>query len=144
MSDTALISKTEYEVLAEFRFALRRFTRFSDSAVEEVGLTPQHHHALLAIKGFPGRDQITVGELAERLQIRHHSAVGLANRLEAEDLINRTSSPDDRRKVLISLTERGLLILEKLSAAHREELRRLSPQLRLLLGRIAKLSEGGN
>ena len=142
LSDTSKISKVEYEVLAEFRFALRRFMRFSDSAVEEVGLTPQQHQALLAIKGFPEREQITVGELAERLQIKHHSAVGLVNRLEAENLIDRIPAPDDRRKVLISLTEKGLLILERLSAAHRVELSRLSPQLHLLLGRIARLSEG--
>jgi DNA-binding MarR family transcriptional regulator len=139
-----LISKTEYEILAEFRFALRRFTRFSASAVEEVGLTPQHHQALLAIRGFPGREQITIGELAERLQIKHHSAVGLVNRLEAEGLIDRSTTPHDRRKVFISLTQRGLSVLEKLSSVHREELRWLSPQLRLLLEQITRLSESGN
>lgn len=138
------ISKTEYEVLAEFRFALRQFTSFSDAAIEEVGLTPQRHQALLAIQGFPGREQITIGELAERLQIKHHSAVGLVNRLEADGLIDRSTAPNDRRKVLIALSQRGLSILEKLSNSHREELRQLSPQLRLLLERITKLSERGN
>ncbi len=144
MSHPKVISKTEYEVLAEFRYTLRRFMSFSENAAEEIGLTPQQHQALLAIKGFPGREQITVGELSERLQIKHHSAVGLINRLEAEKLIDRSPAPTDRRKVLISLTKHGLSILEKLSNTHREELRRLTPQLRLLLKRITKLSEGGN
>ena len=144
MSHPKITSKTEYEVPAEFRYTLRRFMSFSKNAAEEIGLTPQQHQALLAIKGFPGREQITVGELSERLQIKHHSAVGLANRLEAENLINRSAGLTDRRMVFISLTEYGLSILEKLSTIHREELRRLTPQLRLLLERITKLSEGRN
>ena len=144
MPHAQVISKAEYEVLAEFRYSLRRFVSFSESAVDKVGLTPQQHQALLAIKGFSGREEITIGELAERLQIQHHSAVGLANRMEAENLIRRSSALNDRRKVLISLTRHGLSILERLSNSHREELRLLSPQLRLLLERIAKLSEGGN
>jgi DNA-binding MarR family transcriptional regulator len=141
MPDTSAISKSEYEVLAEFRYTLRRFMNFSENAVEDIGLTPQQHQALLAIKGFPGREWITVGELAERLQIRHNSAVGLVNRLETENLIDRSPAADDRRQVFISITEHGLSILEKLSNTHREELQRLSPQLRLLLERIEELSK---
>jgi DNA-binding MarR family transcriptional regulator len=117
---------------------------FSENAAKEVGITPQQHQALLAIKGFPGREQITIGELSDRLQIKHHSTVGLVNRLEAEKLITRSSAKDDHRKVFICLTTRGISILEKLSDIHREELKRLNPQLRLLLKRIEKLSEGGN
>ncbi len=141
MPDPSAITKTEYEVLAEFRYALRRFMSFSEHAAKEVGITPQQHQALLAIKGFPGRDQITIGELSERLQIKHHSAVGLVNRLESEKLITRSPAEDDRRKVFISLTRRGLSVLGRLSQIHREELQRLSPQLRSLLKRINKLSE---
>jgi DNA-binding MarR family transcriptional regulator len=141
MLDASGMSKSEYEVLAEFRYTLRRFMNFSESAVEDVGLTPQQHQALLAIKGFPGRERITVGELAERLQIRHNSAVGLVNRLEAENLIDRSPAADDRRQVFISITEHGLSILERLSTTHREELQRLSPQLRLLLEQIDKQSK---
>ncbi len=144
MPDSSAITKTEYEVLAEFRYTLRSFMSFSEQAVKEVGITPQQHQALLAIKGFPGREQITIGELSERLQIKHHSAVGLLNRLEAEKLITRSPDQQDHRKVFISLTGRGLSILGKLSQIHREELRRLTPQLRLLLKRIDRLSEGGN
>ncbi len=144
MSDSSEITKTEYEVLAEFRYTLRSFMSFSGTAAKEVGITPQQHQALLVIKGFPGREQITIGELSERLQIKHHSAVGLLNRLEAEKLIARSPGQQDRRKVFISLTGRGLSILGKLSKIHREELQRLAPQLHLLLERINKLSKGGS
>jgi DNA-binding MarR family transcriptional regulator len=141
MPDSSAITKTEYEVLAEFRYTLRWFLSFSENAAKEVGITPQQHQALLAIKGFPGRDQITIGELSQRLQIKHHSTVGLVNRLEAEKLITRSPAENDRRKVIISLTRRGLSVLDRLSQIHREELQRLSPQLRSLLKRINKLSE---
>ena len=143
MPDSSAITKTEYEVLADFRYTLRQFMSFSENAAKERGITPQQHQALLAIKGFPGREQITISELSERLQIKHHSTVGLVNRLEAEKLITRSSAKDDHRKVFIGLTTRGISILEKLSDIHREELKRLNPQLRLLLKRIEKLSEGG-
>ncbi len=136
MSGVSEISKREYETLAEYRYALRLFLRFSETAAKHVGLTTQQHQSLLAIMGYPGRDKITIGELADRLQIRHHSAVGLVNRLEAEDLIDRSSDPDDRRKVFITLTERGLYLLERLSRIHREELRQISPQLHRLLEQI--------
>ncbi len=142
MTHRRLASKTEYEILAEFRYTLRRFLRFSESAAGEVGLTPQQHQALLAIKGFPGRDKITIGELAERLQIRHHSAVGLADRLQAEKLIERSPGSDDRRKVYISLTPHGQAMIERLSALHHEELLRLTPQLQSLMTRIGRLSAG--
>lgn len=144
MSDSSTITKTEYEVLAEFRYTLRLFMSFSKSAAKAVGITPQQHQALLAIRGFPGREKITISELSERLQIKHHSAVGLLNRLEAEGLITRSPDPNDGRKVFISLTRQGSSILTRLSNIHREELRRLTPQLRLLLKRISKISEGGN
>jgi DNA-binding MarR family transcriptional regulator len=127
------ITKAEYETLAEFRHALRRFLHFSETAANAVGVAPQQHQAMLAIKGFPGRDRITVGELAERLQIKHHSAVGLADRLVAERYVRRVNNPGDRREVLLALTARGEFILERLSAAHREQLRRIGPQMNRLL-----------
>ena len=127
------LGKAEYEKLSGFRYALRRFLRFSEEAAAAVGLTPNQHQALLAIKGYPGRDHITNGELAERLQIKHHSAVGLANRLEAQGLIVRERSDKDRREVHLTLTPSGAELLEQLTAAHKEELRRLAPQLSSLL-----------
>ncbi|HEX8992038.1 MAG TPA: MarR family transcriptional regulator, partial [Anaerolineales bacterium] len=135
------VSKTEYEILAEFRYTLRRFTRFSEAAARKHRLTPQQHQALLAITGFPGRDKVTVGELAERLQIQHHSAVGLANRLEAQNLIERSPAVSDRRKVYLSLTEHGRSVIDRLSSLHQEELLRLLPQLRSLIRRISRLED---
>jgi DNA-binding MarR family transcriptional regulator len=127
------VSKTEYEVLAGFRYALRQFLRFSEQAAHAVGLTPQQHQLLLAIKGFPGRERVTVGELAERLQIRHNSVVGLVDRLVAQGVVLREPAIGDRRQVYVMLTERGAATLERLTAAHREELCRIEPALRRLL-----------
>lgn len=127
------ISKSQYENLASFRFALRRFMRFSEDAASAAGLTPQQHQALLAIKGFPGRDHVTVGELAERLQIKHNSTVGLIDRLVLEDWVERDASAADRRQVFIRLTSRGERMLEDLSAMHREQLRAIGPELSALL-----------
>ena len=130
------ISSAEYEMLANFRYALRQFLRFSETAARRAGITPQQHQALLAIAGFHGREQVTMGELAERLQIRHHSAVGLVNRLVAQGLVVRQQDTEDRRQVFVSLTPAGSEILVQLSAAHREELRRIGPQLHLILEQL--------
>jgi len=125
--------KAGYETLAAFRYTLRRFLRFSESAAETVGLTPQKYLALLAIQGFPGRDYVAVSELAEQLQIRDHSAVELVDRMEAQCLVARRPSAEDRRMVYVTTTSEGKEMLKKLAAEHREQLRRLGPQLRLLL-----------
>lgn len=127
------ITKAHYETLAEFRYALRKFIYFSEAAAQAVGLTPQQHQAMLAIKGFPGRDEVTIGELAERLQIKHHSAVGLVDRLVAEKYVLRVPDQKDRRQVHLALTSRGETVLEKLSATHREQLHRIGPQINRLL-----------
>lgn len=129
-------TKAEYEILAALRYALRQFLRFSEEAARTAGLTPQQHQALLAIKGFPGRDRVTIGELAERLQIRHHSAVGLTDRLVSQRLAMRTPGEGDRRRVYVSLTTRGEAVLERLSAAHKEQLRRVAPEIGTLLDRL--------
>ena len=131
------LSKSEYESLAAFRYALRQFLRFSEEAAKTAGITPQQHQALLAIRGFPGRDQVSVGELAERLQLRHHSTVELVDRLVELKLVARAQSPMDRRSVLVRPTARGVQVLGKLSAAHRQQLRRLGPKLTVLLKQLA-------
>jgi DNA-binding MarR family transcriptional regulator len=131
------LSKEQYETLAALRFALRQFQRFSEEAATATGLTPQQHQALLAIKGYPDREHVTVGELAERLQIRHHSAVGLVDRLAKEKLVRREPSQEDRRQVHIRLTSKGETLLEGLSAVHHEQLRRIGPEWSLLLQRLA-------
>jgi DNA-binding MarR family transcriptional regulator len=141
VSMSARLSKAEYELLASFRYALRRFLRFSEEAARAAGINPQQHQALLAVKGFPGRDRITISELAERLQIRHHSAVGLVNRMVAQGLLSREPATDDRRQVYIALTPRGDALIEQLGAAHKAELRRLGPQLTELIARLQ--GEGG-
>lgn len=130
------VTRAQYEILASFRYALRVFLRFSEDAAKDVGLTPQQHQALLAIKGFPGRDSVTVGELAERLQIRHHSAVGLIDRLTVLNLLDRIPSKEDRRNVSLVLTPHGETVLEKLSAAHQVQLERIGPQITDLLHRL--------
>ncbi len=134
----AKVNKTDYETLAAFRYALRQFLQFSEQAANAVGLTPQQHQALLAIKGFPGRDYVTIGELAERLRIRPHSAVGLVDRLAAQGWVSREAAQADRRQVYVTLTSKGLQLLEQLSATHREELRRIGPELSELLIRLGK------
>jgi DNA-binding MarR family transcriptional regulator len=131
------LSKAEYELLAAFRYALRRFLHFSEESARAVNVEPQQHQALLAIRGFPGRDRVTIGELAERLQIKHHSAVELAGRLVANRLAAREPDVADRRQVYLALTPHGEAVLEQLAAAHRQELRRMGPELRALLARLS-------
>jgi DNA-binding MarR family transcriptional regulator len=123
----------EYEALAAFRYALRQFLAFSESAAAAVGLTPQQHQALLAVKGFPGPEPMTIGALAERLRIRHHSTVGLVDRLAAQGLLARHPGRVDRRQVHLALTASGARVLARLSAVHRAELRRIRPRLITLL-----------
>jgi len=127
------ITRAHYETLAELRYALRQFLRFSENAAQAAGLTPQQHQALLAIKGFPRPQRITIGALAERLQVLPHSAVGLVDRLVAERYVRRIADLKDRRQVRLALTDRGENILEKLSAVHSEQLQRLGPQIARLL-----------
>lgn len=133
--------KSEYETLAAFRYALRQFLRFSESAAREAGITAQQHQALPAVKGFPGRDRVTLGELAERLQLRHHTTVGLEDRLVAEKLVMRAPSAEDCQQVLIQLTKRGEIILEKLAAVHRQQLWRIGPEIRQRLGHLCGSEE---
>jgi DNA-binding MarR family transcriptional regulator len=137
MSRPTKLSKADYEKLAEFRWSVRQFLRFSEAAARAAGISPQHHQALLAIKGFPGRERVLLGELAERLQILPHSAVSLADRLVAKGYVRRVRGRDDRRCVFLVLTRRGQTVLERLSLAHHQQLRALRPQLTRLLRQLA-------
>jgi DNA-binding MarR family transcriptional regulator len=132
------IGKSDYEALAEFRYTLRRFLAFSQSAAREAGLTAQQHQALLAIKGCPGGDQVTVSELAGRLLLRHHSVVELIDRLARLGLVLRRVDPADRRRVLVSLSAKAEHLLDGMSATHLEEIRRLGPSLAALVERFGK------
>lgn len=130
------VSGEEYQALAEFRYALRRFLHFSEEAARRAGITPQQYLALLAVRGFPGRERATVSELAERLKIRHHSAVGLIDRMVSQGLMVRETGGADRRHVFVRLTPRGAELLEPLVAAHRDQLQRMGGDLRQIIDRL--------
>ncbi|TCC07179.1 MarR family winged helix-turn-helix transcriptional regulator [Kribbella soli] len=123
------LTKADFEALARFRFGIRRYLRFSEQAVRGHGLTPQQYQLMLALKGFPGREWASLTELADRLQLRHHSVVELVNRAQAQDLVTRASDPTDARVVRVELTRHGERALARLSALHRDELRRLGTAL---------------
>lgn len=127
MSKTPVpLAKADYEMLSEFRHQLRRFLHFSEEAAQSEGLTPLQYQLLLHIKGYPGRDWATVGELAQRLQTQQHGVVALVSRCEAAGLVARTASAVDRRQVEVRLTEAGNTCLEHLAGLHHTELRSLS------------------
>jgi DNA-binding MarR family transcriptional regulator len=130
------VSSADYELLASFRHALRQFLHFSEEASREAGVPPHQHQAMLAIAGTTERACITVGQLAEQLQIKHQSAVGLANRMESKGLVKKEHSPTDKRRVFISLTPVGRRVLEDLSAAHKAEIARISPMLKKILNNL--------
>jgi DNA-binding MarR family transcriptional regulator len=134
--DRTGIDRDAYRTLAEFRYLIRRFLAFSQEAARQAGLSPRHHQALLAIKGFPGDDAPTIGDLAERLCIRHHSAVELVDRLAEAGLIERLHDLHDRRRVFLKLTAAAEQQLARLSGPHLEELHRLRPALLAILDRI--------
>ncbi|OIQ82786.1 MarR family protein [mine drainage metagenome] len=115
------MSKSEYEALAQFRYQLRRFLRFSEEATRGNGVTPLQYLLMLQIKGFPGRDWATVVELAERLQAKHHGVVALVSRCEAAGLVARNASRGDLRLVEVRLTKKGEQCLERLARLHRAE-----------------------
>ncbi len=122
-------SKNRLEILAQFRYHLRSFLRFSEEAATRCGLQPQQHQLLLQIAGVPDSVAVTIGYAAERLGIRHHSVVQLSKRCEEAGLITRTHAEDDRRWVVLQLTAEGQKILDALSEAHAHELTELAPQL---------------
>jgi DNA-binding MarR family transcriptional regulator len=132
------LDPSEYQMLAAFRYTLRRFLSFSETAAAEVGLAAQQYQALLAIKGRSGQNSVTINELAQLLLIKHNSAVGLVDRLEAEGLVKRSVDSGDRRKVNRRLTARGARVFERLASAHREELRRIGPELAEFLDYFSK------
>jgi DNA-binding MarR family transcriptional regulator len=136
----------DFEALAEFRYHIRRFLHFSEQAARRCEIEPQHHQLLLAVKGFRGEAGAapTVGYLAERLQLRHHSTVELIDRLVSEGLVERRPGLRDRRQVIVSLTRSGDRILRKLSEEHVRELRETGPALVAALASIVGTSVNEN
>jgi DNA-binding MarR family transcriptional regulator len=119
------LTKADFEQLSDFRYQIRRFERFSENAAKDAGLTPLQYLLLLHIKGYPGREWASVGELAERLQAQHHGVVALVTRCEELGLVARSPSAEDRRVVEVRLTGEGEAMLIKLAAMHRAELQSL-------------------
>ena len=123
------ITLVEYQCLAEIRYQIRRYLHAGEAAARMLGLEPRQHQMLLAIKGLPAGVRPNVGEVAERLQIEHHSAVELVNRLAVAGYVRREREPGDRREVRVALTQKGQRVLGDLSEQHHWELTEGAPQL---------------
>ncbi len=144
MSDSNDLKTATYRALAEFRYQLRRFLRFSEEVARKAGLEPQHHQLMLALKGIPAGQEPRIAYLAERLQLRHHSAVELVDRLAKKGLIRRSRGEIDRREVHVKLTPRGDRILQNLTLHTRAELRSAAPTLVSALRNVMAGSRSGN
>ena len=123
------IHLTDYQALAEFRYQIRRYLHFSEQIARSAGLEPQQHQLLLAIKGLPTNRKATIGEIAQRLQIQHHSTVELIGRMTDRGYVERQRDEVDQRRVIVSLTSQGEEILQKLSHTALAELRSTAPAL---------------
>jgi DNA-binding MarR family transcriptional regulator len=130
------LTLSDYQALAEFRFQIRRFLHFSERAVQAAGLERGQYQLMLAIKGMPEGVRPRIRELANRMQIQHHSAVELINRLEAGGFVRRERAQHDRREVLLELTPKGERVLGELALHHHEELRSAAPSLVAALRRV--------
>jgi DNA-binding MarR family transcriptional regulator len=131
------MSQRQYRALADFRYELRRFLRYSEQITRRHGVTPLQYQLLLQVKGYPGRERATIGELAERLQAKHHGAVALVSRCQEAGLVAKRESEKDRRAVLVELTSKGERLLERLARLHRNEL--LAIQGRLMFPNLRSL-----
>jgi DNA-binding MarR family transcriptional regulator len=123
------MSSDEFRALAEFRYQIRQFLNGSEQAARSTGLEPQQYLFLLALRGLPAGRAATIRELAERMQLRHHSAVEMVNRLERQQLLRRERSRTDRRQVILHLTPRAAKILSRLARQRIAELRTAAPAL---------------
>lgn len=125
------LTKQDYESLAAFRAAIRRFARFSEEGARDVGITPQQHQALLAIMGQPGKNWASIAEIADFLQLKHHTTVGLIDRCEAAELVQRSPDLEDRRQVRVTLLPKGEELLRHLSTRNLRELKNLRRAMKL-------------
>ncbi len=130
------LTDAEYQGLAEFRYQIRKFLHFSEEAVQRAGMEKQQYQFMLAVKGMPKGIRPRIRELANRMQIQHHSAVELVNRMEAKGYVQRQRGEDDRREVLLTLTPKGEQVLAELAGHHHEELRTAGP---MLIGALRRL-----
>ncbi len=134
------LTLSDYQALADFRYQIRRFLHFSEQVVKRAGMERGQYQLMLAIKGMPPGVRPRIRELATRMQIRHHSAVELVNRLEAGGFVHRTRAEDDRREVLLALTSKGEKVLSELALHHHDEIRSAGPELVTALRRIMRES----
>ncbi|MFL5767604.1 MAG: MarR family winged helix-turn-helix transcriptional regulator [Actinomycetota bacterium] len=130
MATATRLDTSDYRKLLRFRDGLRTFIKWSEDQAHAAGMTPAQHQLLLAIRGHEGSEAPTISEVAEHLLLQHHSAVGLVDRAEHTGLVRRASDPKDHRVVRLSLTPKARRLLERISAANLEELRRLGSSLR--------------
>jgi len=137
---TEKLKETDYQALAEFRYQIRCFLRFSEQAARALGLEPQQHQVLLAIKGLSPERAATIGVIAERMQLAHHSIVEMVDRLEDGGLVCRHRNETDRRQVTVELTAAGQDILAKLSLPHLKEMGTIGPALVEVLNRFVQKS----
>ena len=132
------LQQDDYDALASFRYALRKFLRFSKTTLEAHALTPEQYEALLALKAFGGSTGLTIGELSERVQVKHHTAVSLVAKLVARKLVSRKPGARDRRRVQLTLTAAGGSVLARMAVIHRQEIRMRSVEIIEALVRIQK------
>lgn len=132
------LALSDYQALAEFRYQIRKFLHFSEHAVQASGLERGQYQLMLVIKGIPEEVRPRIRELANRMQIQHHSAVELINRLESGGFVRRERAQDDRREVLLRLTVKGERVLEELAVHHHEELQNAAPSLVAALRRVMR------
>ena len=137
----------DFKAMADLRYQIRRFLRFSETAARQAGIEPQQHQLLLAVRGLPDNLKPTIGVLAERMQLQHHSTVELVDRLVEHDYLCRLRATDDRRQVLVKLTRAGEALLEGLSLHHLQELQSVGPKfvqvLQSLTESIASANSAG-
>jgi DNA-binding MarR family transcriptional regulator len=136
MAATRDLTIKQYRLLAELRYQIRRFLAYRDQISRDNGLEPQQYQVLLSIKGAPAGTEVTVGRLAQRMLVRHHSAVEMVDRLATHGLVTRTRHLEDRRKMLVHLTAKGERVLRELALSSREELKNSGPALVALLRRL--------
>jgi DNA-binding MarR family transcriptional regulator len=136
------LTLSDYQALAEFRFQIRKYLHFSERAVQAAGLERGQYQLMLAIKGIPEGVRPRIRELADRMQIQHHSAVELINRREARGFVRRERARDDRREVLLALTPKGERVLAELALHHHEELQSAAPDLVAALRKVMQSGKG--
>jgi DNA-binding MarR family transcriptional regulator len=123
------ITQSDYRLLATFRYEVRKFIAFSEQAARSAGIEPQQHQLLLALRGLPDGLRPTIGTVAERLCVQHNTAVALVDKLEERGFLQRERGSEDKREVLLKLTQEGDALLRKLSTAHREQLAVVGPSM---------------